>query len=126
VAGKTFRQLTTLYDKYSATKGLRILAFPSNQFGLEPFSNADIKKQIVDGYGAKFDLFAKVTLNGESAHPLFKYLKYKQGGIFERFGFTFMKWSFSKFLIDKNGQPVKRYGTVVEPFKIEKDFDKFW
>jgi glutathione peroxidase-family protein len=112
-----------LYDQFADTKGLRVLAFPCNQFGnQEPWSNEEIKKYAVEKFGVKFDLFSKIEVNGDKAHPLFKYLKSQQGGLFG----SFIKWSFTKFLIDKNGQPVARYAPNVEPFTIAKDFDKFW
>lgn len=120
---KNYQQLQAMYDELADSKGLRILAFPCNQFGgQEPWSNEEIKKYVVENFGVKFDMFAKIDVNGDKAHPLFKYLKSKQGGTLG----DFIKWNFSKFLIDKNGQPVARYAPNVEPFTIKKDLDKFW
>jgi glutathione peroxidase-family protein len=99
------------------------LGFPCNQFGSqEPGTEAEIKKFATEKYGVKFDMFSKINVNGSSAHPLFNYLKKKQGGTLG----DFIKWNFSKFLVDKQGQPVKRYAPNVAPFDIRKDFDSFW
>ena len=99
-----------LYQKY-AEKGLRILAFPCNQFGSqEPGSNDDIK-QFAAKYGVAFDMFAKINVNGANAHPLWKYLKERQGGVLG----NFIKWNFTKFVIDRNGQPVARYAISTDP-----------
>ncbi|CAB4055768.1 GPX4 [Lepeophtheirus salmonis] len=74
-------------------------AFPCNQFGnQEPGTNAEIKEYAAK-YGVQFDMFSKINVNGPDAHPLFKYLKDKQGGTFG----DFIKWSFTKFVIDKDG-----------------------
>jgi len=67
-------------------------------------------------------MFAKIDVNKDSAHPLYKYLKHKQGGTLG----SFIKWNFTKFLVDKNGQPVKRYAPNTEPFEIKRDFDQYW
>jgi glutathione peroxidase len=65
-------------------------------------------------------MFSKVDVNGENAHPLYKYLKKEKSGIFG----SGIKWNFTKFLIDKNGNPVKRYAPTTKPEKIEKDLKK--
>ncbi|RUS78974.1 hypothetical protein EGW08_013276 [Elysia chlorotica] len=112
--------LQALHAKY-AEKGLAILGFPCNQFGSqEPGTNEEIKKFAQDGFGVQFDMFAKIEVNGKNAHPLFKYLKKQQGGTLG----DFIKWNFSKFLVDKEGKPVNRYAPNVEPNAIEKDFTK--
>jgi len=111
-----------LYDELGASRGVRILAFPCNQFGgQEPGSNEEIRKFATENYAATFDLFSKVDVNGENAAPLYKYLKYKQGGTFG----DFIKWNFTKFVIDKKGQPVKRYAPTVDPATVKKDLEKF-
>jgi len=103
--------------------GFRVLAFPCNQFGgQEPWSNAEIKQYVKENFGTTFDLFSKIEVNGENAHPLFKYLKHKKGGLFG----SFIKWNFAKFLIDRNGQVVKRYAPSVEPFMLRRDMDRLW
>jgi len=117
-----YEQLQALYEKYSETKGLRILGFPCNQFGSqEPGTEAEIK-EFVKKFNVSFDLFSKINVNGGDTHPLFKYLKYKQGGLLG----DFIKWNFTKFLIDKNGQPIKRYGPNTPPKDIEPDLNKLW
>nr|KAG5696359.1 hypothetical protein BaRGS_028354 [Batillaria attramentaria] len=120
---KNYTQLQALHTKYAESKGLRILAFPCNQFGSqEPWSEEEIKKFAQDKYGVQFDMFTKINVNGDNADPLFKYLKKKQKGTLG----DFIKWNFSKFLVDKNGQPVKRYSPNTEPFSIEKDFEQYF
>lgn len=119
---KNYTQLQALYEKYSSAEGLRILAFPCNQFGgQEPGTNADIK-EFVKKFNVTFDMFSKIDVNGDNAHPLWKYLKEKQHGTLG----NFIKWNFSKFLVDKNGQPVKRYAPNVDPNAIEPDLLKYF
>jgi len=109
-----------LYDKY-AESGLKILAFPCNQFGSqEPGTPEDIKK-FAASYGVRFDLFAKIDVNGSGAHPLWNYLKSKQGSFFG----SFIKWNFTKFIIDKNGQPVSRYEITSDPLDMEPELQKY-
>lgn len=115
--------MQALYDELADSKGLRILAFPCNQFGgQEPWPNEEVKKYVVDNFGVKFDMFAKIDVNGDNADPLWKYLKTKQGGTLG----NFIKWNFTKFLVNKDGQPVARYAPNVEPNSIRKDMDKYW
>jgi glutathione peroxidase-family protein len=115
--------LQALYDELAAAKGLCILAFPCNQFGSqEPGTNEEIKKFATETYGVKFDMFAKIDVNGDNTHPLWKYLKHKQGGFLGKF----IKWNFSKFIIDKQGQVVGRYAPNTEPFAMKKDLEKYW
>ncbi|KAB0391029.1 hypothetical protein E2I00_006598, partial [Balaenoptera physalus] len=91
-----------------AERGLRILAFPCNQFGKqEPGSNAEIK-EFAAGYNVKFDMFSKICVNGDDAHPLWKWMKVQPKG--RGMLGNAIKWNFTKFLIDKNGCVVKRYG----------------
>jgi len=100
---------------------LRIAAFPCNQFGgQEPWPEPEIKKWVQEQFGVTFDLYAKVNVNGNDAHPLWKWLKQKQGGTLG----DFIKWNFSKFLVDRQGVPVKRYGPNVMPEEIEPDIVK--
>ncbi|GBN24159.1 Phospholipid hydroperoxide glutathione peroxidase [Araneus ventricosus] len=114
--------LIGLHEKYAESQGLRILGFPCNQFGgQEPGSESEIK-EFIKQYNAQFDMFSKIDVNGNKAHPLWSYLKKKQGGTLG----NFIKWNFTKFLIDKNGQPVKRYAPNVEPNAIEPDLLKYF
>jgi len=102
---------------------LRILAFPCNQFGSqEPWPEPEIKAFVTEKFGVKFDMFSKINVNGNDAHPLFKYLKQELKGTLG----DFIKWNFSKFLVDKNGKPVKRYAPNEEPVKIEPDIQKLF
>ena len=100
---------------------LAILAFPCNQFGAqEPGTNAEIKK-FAEGFGVKFDMFEKIDVNGSKAHPLWVFLKEKQGGLFG----VGIKWNFTKFVIDKNGNPVARLGPMDDPIpKVEDEIKK--
>jgi len=115
-----YTQLQELFVKYQQ-QGLRIAAFPCNQFGgQEPWPEAEIKKWVQEKFGVSFDMYAKIDVNGSGAHPLWKFLKEKQGGTLG----DFIKWNFTKFLIDANGVPVQRYAPTVMPNDIEKDFVK--
>ncbi|KAG5209186.1 hypothetical protein JEQ12_016751 [Ovis aries] len=84
----------------------------------EPGSNAEIK-EFAAGYNVKFDLFSKICVNGDDAHPLWKWMKVQPKG--RGMLGNAIKWNFTKFLIDKNGCVVKRYGPMEEPLVIEKD-----
>jgi len=120
---KQYRSLQTLYEKYGESKGLRILAFPANQFnGQEPWPEEKIKEFAQHEYNVTFDLFSKIKVNGNEAHPLWKYLKTKQGGTLG----DFIKWNYTKFLIDKQGQPVKRYAPTTDPKDIVADMEKLF
>jgi len=116
---KNYAQLQELYAKY-AQDGLCIAAFPCNQFGgQEPWPEAEIKKFILKR-NISFDMFAKIDVNGSGAHPLYNYLKMKQGGTL----FDAIKWNFTKFLVDRQGQPVQRYAPTTEPNALEVDLCK--
>ncbi len=84
--------------------------------GQEPKPEAEIK-EFVKQYNVQFDMFSKINVNGDGAHPLYKFLKSKVDGTFG----NFIKWNFSKFLINREGVPVKRYSPTTEPKSIEKD-----
>ncbi|XP_004079224.2 phospholipid hydroperoxide glutathione peroxidase, mitochondrial-like [Oryzias latipes] len=117
-----YTQLTAMHTQY-AEQGLRILAFPCNQFGSqEPGTEAEIK-EFAKGYNAEFDLFSKIDVNNDTAHPLWKWMKEQPEG--KGFMGNFIKWNFTKFLIDKNGQVVKRYAPKDEPFSIKKDLKQY-
>eukprot|EP01025_Chloroclados_australasicus_P065163 TRINITY_DN8844_c0_g1_i2.p3 TRINITY_DN8844_c0_g1~~TRINITY_DN8844_c0_g1_i2.p3 ORF type:complete len:207 (-),score=20.08 TRINITY_DN8844_c0_g1_i2:196-816(-) len=111
--------LQELYNKYK-NKGFEILAFPCNQFGgQEPGSNADIKR-FAQRKGAKFTMMDKVDVNGSSQEPLYKYLKDQKGGLFNRD----IKWNFSKFLIDRDGKVVDRFGSMTTPEVLDEKIAK--
>ena len=110
--------LEALYRKHK-DRGFVVLGFPCNQFGSqEPGTEEDIANFCETKFGVTFPLFAKVDVNGENEHSLFKWLKSQKKGIF---GTAAIKWNFSKFLIDANGDVVKRYGSGDTPEAIEKD-----
>ncbi|XP_077471674.1 phospholipid hydroperoxide glutathione peroxidase-like isoform X1 [Stigmatopora argus] len=123
--GKTtvnYTELVELYDSL-ADKGLRILGFPCNQFaGQEPGTDAEIK-EFAKGYNVKFDMFSKIDVNGDNAHPLWKWMKAQPNGA----GFlgNNIKWNFTKFLINKEGQVVKRYGPTDDPSVVAKDLPDY-
>lgn len=107
--------LETLYQKYAA-QGLVVLGFPCNQFGKqEPGSADDIAQTCHINYGVSFPMFEKIEVNGAAAHPLFRYLKKALPGVLgER-----IKWNFTKFLIGRDGQPLKRFAPFTKPEKME-------
>ncbi|XP_061384669.1 juvenile hormone epoxide hydrolase-like isoform X2 [Danaus plexippus] len=117
-----YHQLNELHDKYARSRDLRILAFPCNQFGgQEPGTAKDIAKFISDR-NVKFDVFEKVAVNGDDAHPLFQFLKRVQRGSFG----DYIKWNYSKFIVDRNGVPVERFGPHVDPIDLEPSLAKYW
>lgn len=106
-----------------AERGLRILGFPCNQFASqEPGTEAEIK-EFAKGYNAEFDLFSKIDVNGDNAHPLWKWMKVQSKG--KGFLTNNIKWNFTKFLINKEGQVVKRYGPNEDPDVVEKDLPTY-
>ena len=110
-----YEGLEKLYQKYR-DEGLVVLGFPCNQFAnQEPGDAEDIQEFCEVNYGVSFPMFAKVEVNGDGAHPIFKYLKAELKGLFGKN----IKWNFTKFVIDKNGQPVKRFAPVTKPEKME-------
>lgn len=112
-----FKGLEELNKKYS-TEGLAILGFPCDQFGhQEPGSDKDISEGCVINYGVTFQMFSKIDVNGDNAHPLFNFLKKKKGGWFG----SRIKWNFTKFLINKEGKVIKRYASTTTPASIEAD-----
>ena len=110
-----FEGLEELYRKYS-DKGLVILGFPCNQFAnQEPGDEKSIAEGCLLNYGVTFPMFSKIDVNGPDAHPLYKYLKSALPG----FPSNRVKWNFTKFLIDSEGKPVKRFSSTTEPGKID-------
>ncbi|TDU24291.1 glutathione peroxidase [Panacagrimonas perspica] len=113
-----YKGLEALYREYK-DKGLVILGFPCDQFGhQEPGDEDEIKNFCSLNYDVSFPMFAKIKVNGDDAHPLYKYLKNEQGGLL---GMDFIKWNFTKFLVDKSGKVVKRYAPTDTPASIGKD-----
>lgn len=116
-----FKGLETLYERYK-DKGLEILGFPCNQFGKQdPGSNDEINEFCELNYGVSFNMFEKVDVNGDDAHPLFKHLKAQAPGLL---GTEAIKWNFTKFLVDQNGKVVKRFAPKDTPAKIESEIRK--
>jgi glutathione peroxidase len=113
-----YKGLEALYRDYK-DKGLVILGFPCDQFGhQEPGDENEIKNFCSLNYDVTFPMFAKVKVNGDDAHPLYTYLKNEQGGLL---GLDFIKWNFTKFLVDRSGKVVKRYAPTDTPAAIGKD-----
>jgi len=112
--------LESLYKKYQ-DKGFVVLGFPCNQFGSqEPASESEIQNFCRVNFGVTFPMFAKIDVNGDDAHPLYKYLKSKKPGIL---GTETIKWNFTKFLIDKEGNIIKRFGSSTKPIDIEREIE---
>ena len=116
-----FHGLGNVYEKYK-DQGLVVLGFPCNQFGgQDPGSNEEIGEFCQRNYGVSFPMFAKVDVNGSNAHPIYKYLTSEAKGIL---GSESIKWNFTKFLINQNGEVIKRYSPTTKPEKIGKDIQK--
>lgn len=110
-----YEGLENLYQKYK-DDGLVILGFPCNQFGnQEPGDASDIEEFCQVNYGVSFPIFEKIEVNGRNTHPVFKYLKSKLGGLLG----SSIKWNFTKFVVDKNGKPVKRFAPTTKPEAME-------
>jgi glutathione peroxidase len=98
-------------------RGFSVLGFPCDQFGRqEPGNEQEIRSFCTTKYDVTFPLFSKIEVNGPETHPLYKYLKHSQPGIL---GSEAIKWNFTKFLVDRNGEVVKRFGSVDKPEAIE-------
>ena len=112
--------LQELYAKYRE-RGFEVLAFPCNQFGhQEPGSDEEIKDFCELNYGVEFPLFSKIEVNGEGAHPLYKFLKSEKGGLLGES----IKWNFTKFLVDRQGNVIERYAPMTPPRRIASDIEK--
>ncbi|MCU9602078.1 glutathione peroxidase [Pallidibacillus thermolactis] len=116
-----YKELQQLYDEYYP-RGFEVLGFPCNQFGSqEPGTEDEIDAFCERNYGVTFPMFAKVDVNGENTHPLFKYLKSQAKGVL---GSEAIKWNFTKFLVDRNGQVVGRFASNVSPLKLKEEIEK--
>ena len=116
-----YEGLQTLYEKFSG-RGFSVLGFPCNQFGhQEPGTNEEIQNFCQVTYQVTFPVFAKVDVNGNEAHPLFKYLKQAVPGVLHS---ESIKWNFTKFLINRNGEVIKRYAPQTSPEAISEDIEK--
>ena len=113
-----YQGLEKLYRKYR-DRGFSILGFPCNQFGgQEPATESEIQSFCEMRFGVTFPLFSKIEVNGPQAHPLYEFLKSSKPGIL---GTRKIKWNFTKFLIDRQGNPVRRYAPKQPPEKMESD-----
>lgn len=109
--------LEELYKKHK-DEGFVVLGFPCNQFAnQEPGDEKSISEGCLINYGVTFPMFSKINVNGKNAHPLFKFLKKELGGALG----SSIKWNFTKFLIDTDGKPVKRFAPIVKPGKLEPE-----
>jgi len=116
-----YKGLEELYKRFHE-RGFAVLGFPSNQFGQqEPGLESEIAEFCEMNFGVTFPLFAKVDVNGDAAHPLYKYLTKAKPGLL---GSEAIKWNFTKFLADRKGEVVKRYAPTTEPKEIAADIEK--
>jgi len=111
-----YEGLQALHKKY-ASQGLVIIGFPCNQFGAQESGEPkDIEQGCLINYGVDFTVTQKIDVNGHSSHPIFEYLRTELPGILG----NKIKWNFTKFLIGKNGQPIKRFAPTTKPMSFEK------
>ncbi len=116
-----FKGLESLYERYKE-KGLMVLGFPCNQFlSQDPGSDAEISEFCELNYGVTFPMFAKIDVNGDNAHPLFRHLTAAAPGLL---GSKAVKWNFTKFLVDRQGNVVSRYAPATKPEDIATDIEK--
>ncbi|MDI9239728.1 glutathione peroxidase [Lysobacter sp. LF1] len=112
--------LEQLYRDFHS-RGFSVLGFPCDQFGhQEPGDEAEIKNFCSLNYDVTFPLFAKIDVNGDRAHPLWKWLKDEKGGLL---GIDAIKWNFTKFLVARDGRVLKRYAPTDKPESIAKDIE---
>jgi glutathione peroxidase len=116
-----YEGLEKIYQEYK-DQGFMVLGFPSNQFGKqEPKDNKEIYFFCQGTYDVHFDMFAKIDVNGDNASPLYQYLKNQQSGFLWT---EAIKWNFTKFLIDRQGKVIKRYGSATTPESLKDDIEK--
>jgi glutathione peroxidase-family protein len=117
---KQYEGLEELYEKYK-DQGFVILGFPCNQFGAqEPGDNEEIKNFCTSTFSVTFPMMSKIDVNGNDADPLYKFLKKEKGGILG----DDIKWNFTKFLIDREGNVVDRFASQKTPKALEKEVEK--
>jgi glutathione peroxidase len=115
-----FEGLQHLYDQYGS-QGFTVLGFPCNQFKeQDPGTDSEIGEFCQKNYGVSFPMFSKVDVNGDSAHPLYKWLREEKGGLLG----SKIKWNFTKYLVGKDGQVIDRYSPTTKPEKIAGDIEK--
>jgi glutathione peroxidase len=114
-----FKDLESLYQGFQE-KGFQILGFPCNQFANQDSgSNEEISEFCQLNYGVTFTMFEKIEVNGENAHSLYKYLKSQAKSLLSKE----IKWNFTKFLIDRDGNVIRRYAPTTSPLKIKGDIE---
>lgn len=111
--------LQRLHDDY-ASRGFAVLGFPSDQFRQEPLADDEIGAVCERNHGVTFPMFAKVAVNGRDAHPLFRWLRSQRRGLLG----GRISWNFTKFLVDRQGRVVARYGPTTEPGRIAVDIEE--
>lgn len=115
-----YEGLQTLFDQYT-DRGLVIIAMPCNQFGgQEPGTNAEVQEFCQLNYGLSFPVMGKIEVNGAGRHPLYSYLTARAGGLIN----SKIKWNFTKFLVDRQGQVVKRFAPITKPADIAEHIEK--
>lgn len=116
-----YEGLETLFRKYRQ-RGFSVLGFPCNQFGAqEPGGSAEIAQFCTRTYDVTFPLFAKIEVNGPATHPIYQFLKTKAKGLL---GSEAIKWNFTKFLVDRQGNVACRYAPTTAPKELEPDIEK--
>lgn len=116
-----YQGLQTLYQHYQ-DRGFAVLAFPCNQFGRQEPGDSDQIAAFCDtSYKTTFPLFEKIEVNGSHAHPLYRWLKSEKAGVL---GLARIKWNFTKFLVGRDGQVLKRYGPATRPEALRTDIEK--
>jgi glutathione peroxidase len=114
-----YRGLEELQQAYGA-RGFAVLGFPCNQFGhQEPGDAAAIGQFCARNFGVSFPMFDKIEVNGDGAHPVYRYLKSEKSGLLG----AAIKWNFTKFLLDRSGHVVKRYAPTTSPESLKKDIE---
>ncbi len=115
-----YEGLQALYEEYK-DQGLEILGFPCNQFGKQEPGDADQISEFCEiNYGVSFPMFGKIDVNGDDTHPVFNYLKDELPGTLGKN----IKWNFTKFLVGKDGQPIKRFAPTTKPKDLKKYIEK--
>ncbi|MGO4937700.1 glutathione peroxidase [Fundicoccus sp. Sow4_H7] len=114
-----FPDLEELYQNYKDQKFV-VLGFPSNQFKQEDVADGDMEETCRLNYGVSFPMHEKIFVNGKDEAPIFTWLKTEKGGILT----SDIKWNFTKFLIDRDGNVIKRYSPKTEPKNMVKDIEK--
>jgi glutathione peroxidase len=119
-----YQGLQKLQDDF-AGRGFSVLGFPCDQFGhQEPGDDAEIQGFCERNFGVTFPLFSKIDVNGDAAHPLFRWLRSEKGGLLGGLGSDRVKWNFTKFLVGKDGRVIARYAPTTKPEKIVDDLER--